>query len=233
MDNKPTILSTRLLEEDQVRSLGENGFAFEQFPFIKMKPRTDATLREHINTLAAKPLLGVFTSRVAVAAVIALLDTVPSRWQLACMGGATRAAAENYFGKQAVVLESRSAKELGQKLQVLDSGLPLVFYAGNRRLEELPSQLESHAAGFRELTVYDTTETPVKLEAVYDGILFFSPSAAHSFFSINTIAAHTVLFSIGETTAAVLRSLSPNKVVTSPYHSPAKMVDAVTGYFRT
>ncbi|RYY52588.1 MAG: uroporphyrinogen-III synthase [Chitinophagaceae bacterium] len=231
MEHNITILSTRELDEAQAIRLREKGFRFDQVPFIEMKPRTGEGLRNELKALTGKPLLAVFTSRVGVAAVTGLLDSVPGQWQVACMGGATRTNAESFFGSETVVLESGSAKELGEKLQAMDSPLPVVFFAGNRRLDELPALLQSHPAGFSEVTVYDTNETPVKLQQPYDGILFFSPSAAQSFFSVNEAAADTVLFAIGDTTAAAIRQLSANKIITSPFHSPAKMIEAVLGHF--
>lgn len=48
---------------------------------------------------------------------------------------------------------------------------------------------------------------------------------------MNTVSPATVLFSIGETTAGVLRTLSPNKVIVSAVHSPRQLFKTVIGYF--
>ena len=231
MNKKPTILSTRELDETLVEKILEKEIVFDQLPFIEMIPRYDEELKARVNELAGENVLAIFTSRTAVAAVAALLGSTPSGWQVACMGGATRSHAEDLFGKTAVVLSSGTARDLGEKLLALRTGLPVVFFAGNRRLNDLPDLLGKNSASLKEIIVYDTNETPVKLESDYDAVLFFSPSAAQSFFSVNRLKQDTVLFSIGETTAAVLRRLSPNKVIVSPVHSPEILMDAVFGHF--
>lgn len=61
--------------------------------------------------------------------------------------------------------------------------------------------------------MYETEETPVKLEKQYDGILFFSPSAVQAFYKQNQPAKKTVLFAIGKTTAEALREHKAKNVV--------------------
>ncbi|MET0635801.1 MAG: uroporphyrinogen-III synthase [Chitinophagaceae bacterium] len=231
MNNQLTILSTRELEAGLVEELLSREIVFDQIPFIEMIPRNEPGLAGEVNSLTSVSLLAIFTSRTSIAAVEAMLEKKPGNWKIACMGGATRKQAADLFGENAIVLTSGSAKELGEKLLVLENDGPIVFFAGNRRLNELPDVMEKNGKAMRELIVYDTIETPVKVDEEYDAILFFSPSAAQSYFSVNSVPQKTVLFSIGETTAAVLRKLAPNKVLVSPIHSPERLIETVLGYF--
>ena len=60
-----------------------------------------------------------------------------------------------------------------------------------------------------ELIVYDTRLTPVKLNNQPDAILFFSPTAVKSFFSMNELISRTKIICHGKTTAAALKQLLP------------------------
>ncbi|RYY59380.1 MAG: uroporphyrinogen-III synthase [Chitinophagaceae bacterium] len=231
MNKKITILSTRELDESLVDQILGKDVVFDQVPFIEMVPRDGEELKMQVNEFASQELLGIFTSRTAVDAVVSLLESKPDAWKIACMGGATKKNAEDFFGHDSVVLGSGSARELGEKLLALQTGVPIVFFAGNRRLNDLPDLLQKNAASLQEVVVYDTFETPVEVDTGYDAVLFFSPSAAQSFFSMNKVKETAVLFSIGETTASVLRGLSSNEVIVSPLHSPERLVETAFAHF--
>jgi uroporphyrinogen-III synthase len=81
------------------------------------------------------------------------------------------------------------------------------------------------------VVVYETIETPVKIDKKYNGILFFSPSAARSFFSINKIDTDTVLFAIGTTTAVELRKFSHNKILVGEHPNKEQLAEKAIGYF--
>ena len=54
---------------------------------------------------------------------------------------------------------------------------------------------------------------PHKISKDYAGILFFSPSAADSFFLVNKAPGKTIFFAIGETTAAAIKKYTGNKII--------------------
>ena len=68
--------------------------------------------------------------------------------------------------------------------------------------------------------VYNTIEKPHPVNKNYNGVLFFSPSAVHSFFTGNQAAEGTVFFAIGETTAKAVKNYCGNQIITSDM--PAK-----------
>ena len=109
----------------------------------------------------------------------------------------------------------------------------MFFFTGNLRLDTLPNHLTQHNISFEELVVYNTRLTPTQVQQGFDGILFFSPSAVVSFFSINKISDSIVLFAIGDTTADTIKTYTKNKIITR--NSPAKesMVEEAVDYFKT
>jgi uroporphyrinogen-III synthase len=81
--------------------------------------------------------------------------------------------------------------------------------------------------------VYSTTQTPIELTAKYDGILFFSPSAVDSFFSINHVDEITYLFAIGLTTAKTIQQYNKNNIIISPTPSKENIVKQIITHFNT
>jgi uroporphyrinogen-III synthase len=80
--------------------------------------------------------------------------------------------------------------------------------------------------------VYETIKTPKEIKKDYDGVLFFSPSAAESFFSINKIKSHTVCFAIGDTTATTLKKFTTNKIIQAQNQSQQSMMNAMLAHFK-
>ena len=84
-----------------------------------------------------------------------------------------------------------------------------------------------------EIIVYETVETPVTAIENIDGILFFSPSAVNSFFSVNQLNANTVCFAIGNTTAEAIAGFTGNKIITSEYTSQEMMLASLIKTYKT
>jgi uroporphyrinogen-III synthase len=83
----------------------------------------------------------------------------------------------------------------------------------------------------REVVVYKTKEIPELVKKHYQGVMFYSPNGVNSFFRVNIIGPHTVLFAIGNTTAASIRSKTNNNVIVSETPAKDQMVDKVIEYF--
>ena len=67
----------------------------------------------------------------------------------------------------------------------------------------------------------------------YDGILFFSPSAVNSFFSLNKINEQTQIFAIGKTTADAIHKHTKREITIAEIPSEENMVDQVIANFST
>ncbi len=230
MAAKTHILSTRNLEERLVQAAAAKDIQIDVYSYIAIESRKDEATLAAIKTAAAKKAIIVFTSRNAVEAVTNVVSFIPD-WQIATLGGATRSAAAAFFSEEKIILAASTGKELLQQLVALGSAIPVLFFAGNRRLDTIPMGVQEAGIDFEEIIVYDTVDTPRRETKTYNSILFMSPSAVESFFSCNRIEEAVVLFAIGETTATTIRQHVPNKIIISGVHSPQQLVQKIIDYY--
>lgn len=226
------ILCTRSLETAHVQKAVDNGLQIDTVPFIRTEALDSPAFAQQVQQAAAKPATVVFTSIKAVEAVMAQLSTMP-QWTIYCLGGVTKELLKSHFGETAIAGASKNATSLAEKI-IAAPVRPgeVFFFCGDQRLDELPQLLKQHQIGVEEIIAYSTRQTPHTIEKSYEGILFFSPSAVHSFFSENTIHTDVVLFAIGKTTAATIHSYVCNTTITSEWPGQEHMIDLVIDYFK-
>lgn len=229
--NKIHILSTRLLDETLTAKAAEYNLLIDSVSFIETKYLQDDVLTAQLHTLGAQELIAVFTSMNAVNAVAEKL-VAPPHWKIYCTGGITKEYAIKFFGEHAVAATAKNATTLAEKMVAAPLDKPIVFFCGDQRLNELPETLQKNGKTIEEVVVYTTNQTPLYIEKNYDSILFFSPSAVHSFFSLNTIPTDCILFSIGQTTTATIRSYCTNRIITSEWPGKESMMEIVAGYYK-
>jgi uroporphyrinogen-III synthase len=205
------LLSTRPLPKAVVEEGTTKGVVIEELSFIDTKPIHDEELFQKIKVLATEKHTVVFTSMNAVEAVAAQIESAPD-WKIYSIGNTTRKLIEEKWGSDKMIATAENAQRLGERL--IDDGVnDVIFFCGNIRRDELPNKIRSEGGKIEEVVVYETEETPSKLERDYDGILFFSPSAVHAFFSSNKPAKHTVLFAIGKTTEEAIKQNKGRNIV--------------------
>ena len=107
----------------------------------------------------------------------------------------------------------------------------VIFFCGGQRRDELPSILNDAGIEVDEIAVYQTIEVPHIIKKDYHGILFFSPSAVRSFFKVNKANGKTILFAIGNTTAAEIKKFSNNKILVSDEPGKESLVQKAIEYF--
>jgi uroporphyrinogen-III synthase len=224
------LLSTRMLDDMLLARAAENYLIIDCIPFIETRHLESEILQQHLQALAGEPVTAVFTSMNAVNAVASQLPVVP-HWRIFCTGGLTKEYVIKYFGESAIAATAKNATVLAEKIIAANPSSPIIFFCGDQRLNDLPELLHTHGKTVEEVVVYTTEQTPVFIEKNYNGVLFFSPSAVHSFFSLNTIPTDVVLFSIGKTTAATIQSYCANKVVTSEWPGAESMIDLIIEYY--
>jgi uroporphyrinogen-III synthase len=229
--NNIDLLSTQPLPGFLVEKAFEQGVQVDQLSLISTLPKRDDLLKKRVQEYALQPLDIVFTSGHAVQAVAQMLDNTKNKWRIYCTGGSTASLVRNYFGPSAIAGHADSAKDLADVL--LNGGPvgPVVFFSGTRRREELPEKLRCQGVELSELAVYETVETPVAVSKQYDGILFYSPSGASSFFSLNRVGPVAVLFAIGKTTASEIRKISDNQIVVAERPSKELLLECAINYF--
>ncbi len=230
--NSIQILCTRPLKDEIIQQALQNEIEICVIPFIKTESVISAAITNTIQLLARKKITAIFTSMNAVSSVTEQLQAIPN-WNIYSLSGTTKDLITSFFGETNLVATARNASQLSHLIIEAKNDTPIVFFTGNLRLDTLPQYLTKQNISYEEVVVYNTTQIPIKIERLFDGILFFSPSAVHSFFSINNIKDTVVLFAIGDTTADTIKTYTQNKVIIS--HSPAKeeMLEQVITYFQT
>jgi uroporphyrinogen-III synthase len=204
------ILSTRAIAGTLIEEAAAKGITIDVEPAISTAKLQDETLTEQLARLAEKPLTAVFTS---VNAVTAIENT--NRWKIFCLGGATRHAAAQRFGENHIAGVADSAAQLAEEMINKKPPGECWFFCGDKRREDLPERLKAAGWQVHEVVVYQTILTPRRIEKHYDAIVFFSPTAVESFFSMNTIGPDVTPYAIGRTTAAAIAAKCPNQVVIS------------------
>lgn len=263
---KTRILSTRPLEAALLEQAAGKGILIDELSFIATEPLADESLSRRIHDLSRQPLIAVFTSMNAVAAVAEWLKGSPAKtglakegtevpgnaatrtdsppWQIFCIGSATQQLVLDNFGADCIAGTAASAAALADTIidaigrrdspKGRDTDAPpreVFFFCGDQRRDELPEKLQPQGISVNELIVYKTTRTPHKVEQRYDGFIFFSPSAVHSFFQVNTTPAGARLFAIGQTTADTIRSYTSNPTILSGSPEKEALIRQVIDYY--
>ena len=239
------ILSTRKLNSSAIRQARDEGFEICEKEFIRIQPRLDKKIVEGFENLGAagKNVLMIFTSANAVYALAEIFEScagggrqrlvdLTGEWKIACLAGRTAAAVRELFPRISIPALGNDATGLAHEiLRVCEPGTELVFCCGNQRRSELPELIGHRGWHLHEMVLYETHSGAVKLDEIFDGIIFFSPSAVHSFFSLNELPAGTVCFAIGDTTASAIRRHTGARIVVSREASQEKILEAVKSFF--
>jgi len=82
-----------------------------------------------------------------------------------------------------------------------------------------------------EIVVYETIVVPHVVKKDYDAILFFSPSAVDSFFSVNKIKRETLFFAIGATTAEAIQQYNHGKIIVAAQPGKEALMQQAIDFF--
>jgi uroporphyrinogen-III synthase len=229
-ENKISILCTRLLDQHFINKVEPYGISITTLPFIEIQLRTDVSFIQEVKQLTQQKINAVFTSMNAVESVSQQIKEEVD-WKIFCIGGVTKDAACKHFGDESLVASAKNASLLAKKIIEKGNVTELTFFCGDQRLDDLPETLRASKINVQEVIAYHNLQTPHDVQEDYDGILFFSPTAVHSFFLMNTIRTNVVLFSIGKTTTATIQSYCSNKVITSEWPGQENLLDKVLEYY--
>jgi len=231
-ENKVSILCTRPLNDQIIQKAAAQKIRIDTLPFIETNAVLSIETKEVLDTLSKKKIAAVFTSMNAVESVTRQLPCIPS-WKIYCMSGITKELAIQFFGHQATVITAKNAAALADEIIKEKEQEEIIFFCGDQHLQDLPEKLSQQHIPVKEMVVYTTIYTPSKIEKEYDGIVFFSPSAVHSYFSLNNSKEKQVFFSIGKSTTSAIQQYSNNLVITSDWPGKEQMADLVITYFST
>ena len=231
MDNPINILSTRPVDAILLQEAAEQNVWIECLSFIDTTVSINQNKKERIKALAETKNTIVFTSMNAAEAIIESLEGSKPSWDIYCMGGTTKTIIKDYFGTDSIKGTGKDALSLAEGL-IANGTKEALFFCGNIRRDELPHLLKSNGIALEEMVVYETTVTPHPIKKVYDAVLFFSPSAVDSFFSVNKVVEHTILFAIGNTTARAIGNYSTNTIVKADTPEKDNLVKKAIAYFQ-
>jgi uroporphyrinogen-III synthase len=244
------IIGHQLTKRISILSTGDTGdlpyegmvpadVALDVIPFIACRILESKALDLQIGEIAKSEAQVVFTSKHAVMAVAKVAAKMPVQWSVYCLGNTTQSVVVEQFNivetpdkNVRIAGVGDNAKELANKI-IKDNVKNIVFFCGDQRLDTLSGLLLKAGVAVREVVVYEMKEVMHVVEDVYDGVLFYSPSAANSFFRHNRVSIGTVLFAIGQTTAAALRELSNNKIVVCSTPSKVRVLQDAIEYFNS
>ena len=226
-DRRFTILSTATLPFERISRVPD-WVDIQVIPFIKIIPRDGLELIPLISTWAAQKKNIIFTSAHAVKIVSDCLKTIPD-WKIFCIRQETRIAVEKFFGSRLVNRFADNARLLAEAM-IEEEIKEALFFCGDQRLDILPERLKNHGIQLQELVVYETRLTPVQLSEIPDALLFFSPTAVHSFFSQNALSPGVAVFAMGTTTAKTLKKYTDQRVLISPEADKAFVLQMAMEY---
>jgi uroporphyrinogen-III synthase len=212
-DRRYTILSTASIPFERIPRIPDP-IELQVIPFIEILPLQDEAVKKQIVALAAEKTTVVFTSAHAVGIITKWLNTKPD-WKIYCIRHETRLALELWSGGSYELKTAANAKDLSERI-LTDKVTDAIFFCGNQRMDILPDLLRKHGVHLTEIVVYNTKLIPVQIENHPDAILFFSPTAVKSFFSMNELHPNTTIFSMGQTTAAALKKYTSLPIIISP-----------------
>lgn len=211
------------------------GFQIEMKEFIRVEALSSPMLSSAIRRMLAQPeKVAIFTSKNAVRFFAEKYLTVPVKedgWRIYCLENATRKAVEQYFPAACICGTAPYGADLADLILQKEPGNEMYFFCGDRRRDELPEKLRAHKKDLYELILYETVLSPQKVSEAWDGIIFFSPSAVHSFFTSNMLPPQTTCFAIGHATAAALAAHTDHKVVQSEGLTTEKMIQTIIHYY--
>jgi uroporphyrinogen-III synthase len=229
--NRITILSTRPLSESLIDEAKKQAVYIEVLPFIETEAIKSVEVQQEIELVLLESATIVFTSMNAVEAVADYMIDEQPDWAIYCMGNTTQELVKKYFGDNSIAGTAGNAAALASLIVEEANTGEVIFFCGDQRRDELPDILKASDIEVNEIEVYHTVTIAHKVAKNYNGILFFSPSAVESFFSKNKTGIQTILFAIGNTTAASIRKHAVNPVIISDEPGKENLVEKALNYF--
>ena len=202
MENVIRIVSTKKLQGNHKQYLLNAGFSVLEADFI-------TTVSLPFKMEVAQNL--IFTSQNAFKSFLLNEKSDEYKESLVFCVGAKTAEVVKQNGYRVEVCADY-AEDLANAIKKGYADENFTFFSGNLRQDTLPQAMKEAGIGFTEIEVYKTALTPHKINAVTNGVLFFSPSGVQSYLKENEIG-RAICFCIGTTTAKALEGITENIVI--------------------
>lgn len=231
--NKLKILSTKKLNQEAIDKASLNDIEIDELPFITTQPIKGDELKSNLRAFLQQNITAVFTSKNAVLAFDQIVNT-ELNWKIFCIGQATKKTAAKIFGEEKISGVADNAEDLSNVILQDEEIKRIYFFCGNQRRDELPNKLKAEGIEVEEIVVYETLETPKKISRKqFDGILFFSPSAVKSYFSLNKLNDEIKVFAIGNTTEDAIQQYDKREIIIAEIPSEENIIDHIIEHFST
>ena len=220
------LLSTKIVSKKFKDLLIKNNYQIEEKSFIKILPfksKSNISILENI----------IFTSKNAVEIILKnyIIKNNLANKYIYCVGKST---AELIKKNNLNLIKSEdNSKNLSKFIlaNFKNSKNSFTYFSGKKRIRELENNLKKNNINIIVHEVYDTLLTPLKINDLYDGVIFYSPSAVKSFFKGNNSLNNTYGFCIGNTTAKELSNYS-NRFSVAKSNSEENMLESINKYFK-
>ena len=220
------LLSTKIVSKKFKDLLIKNNYQIEEKSFIKILPfksKSNISILENI----------IFTSKNAVEIILKnyIIKNNLANKDIYCVGKST---AELIKKNNLNLIKSEdNSKNLSKFIlaNFKNSKNSFTYFSGKKRIRELENNLKKNNINIIIHEVYDTLLTPLKINDLYDGVIFYSPSAVKSFFKGNNSLNNTYGFCIGNTTAKELSNYS-NRFSVAKSNSEENMLKSINKYFK-
>jgi len=220
------LLSTKIVSKKFKNLLIKNNYQIEERSFIKILPfksKSNISVSENI----------IFTSKNAVKIILknSIIKNNLAKKNIYCVGKST---AELIKKNNLNIIKSEdNSKNLSKFIlaNFKKSKNSFTYFSGKKRIRELENNLKKNNINIIVHEVYDTLLTPIKIYDLYDGVIFYSPSAVKSFFKGNNSLNNTYGFCIGNTTAKELYNYS-NRFSVAKSNSEENMLESINKYFK-
>lgn len=225
------VLSTAKIPAALIKEAAEENIRITVTPFIETEPIQTIEVQQEIEAALLQSAIVVFTSQNAVKAIAESLYEQEPDWYIYCLEGKTKQLAAAHFGEERIVGTADTAVDLAWLIVEEDNTDEVIFFCGDKRLNDLPDVLQQHGIAVNEIMVYETVAVPQKTDKEYRGVLFFSPSAVDSFFSVNHPDHDIVFFATGATTAKAIQRHTKHSVITCRQTGKEEMIREVILFF--
>jgi uroporphyrinogen-III synthase len=226
MSGGPHIVSTRQLTSGKLIDLQAKGWKFTLHDFIsKVIQVPDDLTADQINKHV------VLTSITGVKSFLQIagqLHLTIADYLIYCISRGTKeyAAASGLTIKATALNASALADEILKDNEVK----AVTHVSSNLRREELSDKLMKAGVQVHDVTAYRTEFTPIAIEASYDALVFFSPSAVDSFLTMNPLQ-QVPCFCIGKTTADYARQQGYRTTFMAEAPSEDFLLQSIINYY--
>ena len=220
------LLSTKIVSKKFKDLLIKNNYQIEEKSFIKILPfksKSNISILENI----------IFTSKNAVKIILNnfIIKNNLANKDIYCVGKSTAELIKK--NNLNLIKSEENSKNLSKFIlaNFKNSKNSFTYFSGKKRIRELENNLKKNNINIIVHVFYDTLLTPIKINDLYDGVIFYSPSAVKSFFKGNNSLNNTYGFCIGNTTAKELSNYS-NRFSVAKSNSEENMLKSINKYFK-